>query len=288
MATTPYDLNTFIKLNYKGFSKAEAKVADYVLAHPCEILYMAITDLSDACGVGDTTVFRFCKAIGLNGYQEFKVLLAQALSNIGSKTKIVYSGEVQAADTMEGTCQSTLNDALYALNSTFELINYEMLEKAVSMIEKAARIHFFGNGASGNAAMDAKNKFIRIIPNVECVLDSHIQAISAAMMRSEDLAIIYSYGGSNKDALDIMRIVKENNVPIIVITRFAKSPSTKYADIVLLCGSNEGPLQGGSTSARISQIFWTDLLYNAYFRRNYEQSSYNKTLTTKAVSSKLL
>ena len=108
------------------------------------------------------------------------------------------------------------------------------------------------------------------------------------MMRPTDVAIIYSYGGSSKNILEVMRLAKENNVPTVAITRFLNSPITKYADIVLLCGSNEGPLQGGSTASRISQIFWTDILYNVVFQRNYEQCSINKTQTAKAVSSMLL
>ncbi|MEH7111653.1 hypothetical protein V7124_04625 [Neobacillus niacini] len=39
------------------------------------------------------------------------------------------------------------------------------------------------------------------------------------------------------------------------ITRFAKSPLTSYADITLLCGANEGPLQGGSLSAIVPVRF---------------------------------
>lgn len=288
MAANQYDLNTIIKLNYSEFTKAEIKVADYVLQHPNDILHLSITELADVCGVGDTTVFRLCKDIGLNGYQEFKVLLAQTLATTSNNTSALSSGTVQPTDSIEEICQKTLSSALYTLNCTYELINYEAVEKAVSMIEDANTIRFFGSGSSGIIAMDAKSKFIRIIPNVECAIDGHIQAISVALMSPKDLAIVYSYGGSNKDIIDVMRIAKERGASTIAITRFTKSPITIYADVVLLCGSNEGPLQGGSISARISQIFWTEILYNEYFRRNYETCIANKEITTKAISNKLL
>ena len=288
MQNTSLDMNTIIALHYNEFSKTEIKVADYVLAHSDAVLNMTITELATACEVSDTTVFRFCRVLELDGYQAFKVLLAQSLVSSSYKNRMFYSDEIQSANTVEAICRATYNDTVFDLNNTFELINYQNLEKAVCLIEKADRIHFFGSGASGDSAMDARNKFIRILPNVDCIIDSHIQLISASMMRPTDVAIIYSYGGSSKNILEVMRLAKENNVPTVAITRFLNSPITKYADIVLLCGSNEGPLQGGSTASRISQIFWTDILYNVVFQRNYEQCSINKTQTAKAVSSMLL
>ncbi len=50
-------------------TKAEKKVADYILENAQEVLFMSITDLAAACKVGETTVFRFCKSMKLQGYQ---------------------------------------------------------------------------------------------------------------------------------------------------------------------------------------------------------------------------
>ena len=47
-----------IQATYNQLTKAEKKVADYVLQNKKEVLYMSITDLADACEVGDTSVYR--------------------------------------------------------------------------------------------------------------------------------------------------------------------------------------------------------------------------------------
>ena len=65
-----------IQMMYPHLTKAEKKVADYVLSNPKESLYMSITDLAAACEVGETTVFRFCKSMKLKGYQEFRIQLS--------------------------------------------------------------------------------------------------------------------------------------------------------------------------------------------------------------------
>ena len=68
-----------IRGGYNQFTKAEKKVADYILSSPKKVLFMSITELAEACGVGDTSVFRFCKTMNCKGYQEFKMLLSLSL-----------------------------------------------------------------------------------------------------------------------------------------------------------------------------------------------------------------
>ena len=73
------DFITRIKSAYNQLTKAEKKVADYILANPKAVLFMSITDLAEACEVGDTSVFRFCKTMELKGYQEFKMMLSLSI-----------------------------------------------------------------------------------------------------------------------------------------------------------------------------------------------------------------
>ena len=46
------------------------------------------------------------------------------------------------------------------------------------------------------------------------------------------------------------RLVRQRRGRSVLITRFPKSPGGVYADVVLQCGSTEGPIQGGSVAAR--------------------------------------
>ena len=85
----------------------------------------------------------------------------------------------------------------------------------------------------------------------------------------EDVAVLFSYSGATKDTIHVAEVAKKAGAKIICVTRFVKSPLTSYADLVLLCGANEGPLQGGSTSAEISQLFLIDLMYSEYYRRYF-------------------
>ncbi len=272
---------------YTKFTKSEKKVADYVFEYPQKVLYTSITDLAELCEVGDTTVFRFCRALKLNGYQEFKMLLAQDMANKkGDNNALV--GALDPEDDVRTVCKKALATNISALNETFNVLDFDAITKAVDMISAAKRIYFFGVGSSGVMALEAKHKFMRILPNVEFVSDCHMQYMAASLLDSRDLAIIISYSGSTKDMIELHKIAKQNGCKSICITRFAKSTLTSNADVVLLTGSNEGPLDGGASSTSMVQLYILDVLYLQYFMKHYNQSRDNKARTTESISTKLL
>lgn len=282
------DIFARIQVSSKSFTKAEHIVADFVLQHAREIMYMSINDLADNCGVGDTTVFRFCKTLKLSGYQDFKMMLAQSISGNDGPSAMTLSDEIGINDSTDEVCRKLLNTDFAALNQTLDMLNVADIQQAIQMMKQAKLIHFFGMGASCVMALEAKNKFAGILPNVVSVQDSHMQTMASALLGSDDLAIAFSYSGSTKDTIQILKQAKQNHAKTICITRFAESPLTAYADIVLLCGANEGPFQGGSFSVKVAQLYLLDILYTEYFRKNYPICDYNKKLTTQSITTKLL
>lgn len=282
------DIFTRIQTSSKSFTKAEHKVADFILKSPKKILYMSITDLAENCGVGDTTVFRFCKTLNLSGYQDFKMLLAQSISGAESASALTLSDEIGMNDPTDEVCRKLLNTDVTALNQTLEMIKPQDIQKTVDMMKEARLIYFFGVGSSCVMALEAKIKFAGILPNVMFAEDSHMQTMASALLGKDDLAVAFSYSGSTKDTIDVLKRAKQNHAKTVCITRFSESPLTAYADVVLLCGANEGPFQGGSLSAKVAQLYLLDVLYTEFFRKNYAMCDYNKKLTAHSITNKLL
>lgn len=279
------DILTYIEAKRSSFTKAENKIADFVKGHVKEVMYMSITELADACEVGDTSVFRFCKTLDLKGYQEFKLILAQATS-VEEDSVPELTGEVHVNDSLEEVAKKVLTTNINALNETFTLLDMNKLSQAVDYMLLAKRILFVGVGNSSITAMEAKSKFMRIISNTDYVSDSHLQAVAATLLTSEDLVIAISYSGATKEVIETVKLAKKGGAKVISMTRFAKSPLANCSDITLLCGANEGPLQGGSLSAKLSQLYLLDLLYMEFFKRTFEKSKKNRDITAEAVIDK--
>ena len=281
-------LNLEIQLSYNQFTKTEKKIADFVLQNTNKVLFMSITELAEECGVAEASVHRFCRTMGVKGYQEFKMKLSLGASpekeTISEREVYRYANK---EDSQENSLDKILQGHINALRETRMLMRPEEIERAVQMMERAANIYFFGIGDSLLTAREARNKFLRICNKVSCVDDPHMQAMTASMAGPADVIFIISYSGATKDNIYVAKIAKKAGAKIIGITRFLKSPLTSYTDALLICGSNEGPLDGGSMGAKLSQLYIIDVLFQEYYRRNKEISIENNKKTSKAVVDKL-
>jgi len=275
-----------IHSKYNNLTNTEKKVADYVLENAGQVVYMSITDIADICGVGESSIFRFCKSLNFKGYQEFKIALAHSITAGNEIPQL--TDKILMDDTIDQVASKVLSTNISALNETFSLIDADKIERAINYFLEAERIMFFGVGSSLMTAMESNIKFMRITNKTACSIDSHLQMMQAALMTGRDVAVIISYSGSTVDTIEVAKKAKERGAVVISVTRFEKSPLTSYSDLTLLCGANEGPLQSGSLSAKISQLYLMDVLYVEYFKRTFEQSSENKEHTSASVLGKLM
>lgn len=268
-----------IQAAYNQLTKAEKKVADYVINNQQKVLYMSITDLADACQVGDTSVYRFCRTMNLQGYQEFKMRLSlsQGAAERGKTDK----------DTPQNMAETVMNLNVSAIRETYALLNMEEITSVLEIFERARKVYFFGIGDSLLTAQEACNKFLRITNKVTCVTDSHMQAMSASTSTPEDLFIIVSYSGATKDNILVAKLAKQAGAKVVCISHFRKSPLTAYSDVILLCGGDENPLEGGSMVGKMGQLYLMDLLYQEYYSRNYAECRVNNEKTSSAVLDKL-
>ena len=282
------DFLTRIKNTYNQFGAAEARVADRVLLDPQRVVFMSISELADSCKVSDSTVFRFCQKLGVGGYQEFKTLLS-----LGIREDKDTAGEGEAEKYNENAtpfmrrAAGILETDVEALRETCAAVREEDIKEVVGLLHEARRIAFFGAGVSLLSAMQAANRFTRITDKVSCVQDTHLQAIQAALLQPGDVAVIFSYSGASKDTVQTAQIAKKAGARLICISRFSKSPLSGYADMLLISGGNEGPLQGGSASAVMCQLFLADVLYEEYYRRYYEECRANHEKTSAVIADKL-
>lgn len=269
-----------IEASYNQFTKAEKKVADYVINNQEKVIFMSITDLADACQVGDTSVYRFCRTMNLQGYQEFKMKLS--LSHGATRVK-----EKRENKQTDDLAETIMNLNISAIRETFVLLNRGEFEKVLNLFEKAPRVYFYGTGDSLLTAQVACNKFMRITNKVTCITDSHMQAMSASIANKEDLFVLVSYSGATKDAIHVAKSAKKAGANVVCISHFQKSPLTAYSDAILLCGSDESPLDGGSMAGKMGQLYLIDLLCQEYYSRNYEECKANNEKTSAAVLNKL-
>jgi len=260
-----------IHASYYQLTAAEKKVADYVLAQREQIQFMSITQLADECGVADATISRFCRSLQMKGFNAFKLELAQYTA----PARVQQSSQ-QDADTLMGRSQEVGRLAHEAVEQTVQLLQPHQIEKAVSLIEKAQRIMCFGSGSSMILAHECANMFSTVTGKFFAVADTHTQISTVATMSMDDIIFLFSYSGATTGGIEMLELARSRGVKTILVTRFSKSPAAKLADVVLCCGSNEGPYQFGSVPAKIAQLVVIDFLFQEYCYRNREACEANR------------
>ena len=270
---------------YYKLTATERKAADYLMGHLSQAQFLSISELAEACGVAEATISRFCRRLGYGGYSAFKLALAKSLAPAPHPLGEA-RGEVGPEDSVLVMGEKLLHTNTSVMSQTLGLLNPETLGRAADLLCGARQVYCMGQGGSMILAMEAAHLFSTCWPHYHAVQGSHIQAITAALLGEEDVLLFFSYSGSTRDILDLMQVARERRCKIILVTRFPKSPGAALADVVLQCGSDEGPLQMGTVPARISQLFLVDILFNEVCRRNLPEAMQNRERTASALAAK--
>lgn len=275
-----------ISSQYFDLTNSEKKVADYVLGHRIDVQYMSISELAEECEVADATISRFCRRLGLPGYNAFKLELARA--SMAARTGLQRAPASPAGDGFSALCKQVLGENISALEQTFRLVDPDQLMRAVELIERSRRVVCMGQGGSMVLAQEAWTLFSMVSSKFVYVPDSHLQINTLAVMEADEAVLYFSYSGSTRDLQDALEVARARRVPMILVSRFPKSPGGQQADVVLQCGVNESPLQPGSVSARMAQLLILDLLFQQLCSRNQDQVDEYRARIAEAAAKKHL
>jgi len=257
---------------------SEQRVALCVLEHPRKVVQSTITDLARQCGVSESTVVRFCKSLGLDGYKEFRIAIAQEL---GAFVPELAAPELGTAREVRELANGVFSNNIRALEATLSSLDYEAVSRAIEALARARRVDFYGAGPSNVVAMDAYIKFMRIGLSAGFNSNAYLQAVSAAVLSDQDVAVGISYSGSTRDTVEALSIARNAGATTVAITNFRDMPICDAADIVICTKADESLFQGGAMASRTAQLAVVDLIFAGTVGRRSElfARQFDKTKT---------
>ena len=241
--------------NQQSLRKSEAKVATYVLAHANDVIKMRIVDLAAQSEVSEPTVIRFCRALGFDGFQSFKLQLSQQLG-LGS----VYTQfAVDDNDTVADLGNKVFDTTIGSLLTVRDELNPEVLEQAINTISNARRVEFYGFGASGSVAADAQHKFFRLQLSTAAYTDPHIQHMSAISLSTKDVVVAISQSGETQALLQSVNLAREAGATVIGVA--PQNTSISHQCSIPIYVNMEEDLQSFTpVSSRIAHLVVIDVL----------------------------
>lgn len=257
-----------IKQILNQMTESEKKIAEYVLNNASEVYKFSANQLAVITETSASSVVRFSRTLGFDGFQEFKIALAKDDSIATEKVEYEYD-YIDTNDSIKEVIVKTSNKNIQSIKDTVALIDENIIEKAVEAIKNAKKIYIFGVGESGVIGMDLQYKLIRIHKDVLMNLDSHTQILMAANLSEDDVAIGISYSGKTKEVYTALSKAKEKGAKCITITKFGENPIASLGDIKIQVPVVEKDLRVGAISSRMAQLTVVDILFIGVAKDNF-------------------
>lgn len=174
----------------------EKSIINYIINHPNEVIEMTMEDLARETYTSRSTISRFCKKNGYEGFNSLKMQLAIELNlflkdEMSSSTSLLFEKGDNASSIIDNiTSQDT-----YSIIETVRTNPVEHIEKLADKILNCRHVVFLGVQFSGIIAYDAHLRFSRLgIPckyfNTECDILTY-----SYFADPQDVVIIFSYSG---------------------------------------------------------------------------------------------
>lgn len=267
-----------------ALTKSGTIIADYLTRHAEEAQFLSISSLAKECNMAEATIYRFCKQLGFEGYNEMKIALAQA--NVTPTPFSSYS--LDSAINTPSLCDNVYASFMAAINSTISVLDSDAIDEAALLLQRATSVYCLGQGGSMVLANDIWIRFATISNKFRNCGDSHTQLIAASLMGAGDVILFVSYSGATHDMMQTLTVARKAGAKIILITHYPDAPGAALADVVLVCGGMETPLDCGSIPVKVAALFVAETLVMRYSLDNRELTKIAKDKTSLAMATKLL
>lgn len=211
-----------ITVLYDQLFDAEKKIAKYILNNPKEVVDMTVSELAQTSDVSIASVSRFCRKVGLKGFAQLKISLAQELVDTHKSGEV--SNEISVEDIPQ-SLQNILANKITELKQTVNQINTDEFKAILEGIRDASRVQVVAVGNTIPVAIDAAFKFNELgIPTTAgTIWETQLSYSFTFTLGKGDVLIAISNSGESDKVLEAVKIANKNGAMTLGITNSAHS-----------------------------------------------------------------
>ena len=258
-----------ITVLYDQLFDAEKKIAKFILNNPKKVVDMTVSELAEISAVSIASVSRFCRKVGLKGFAQLKISLAQELVDTHK------SGEVSndiSVDNIPQSLQNILANKITELKQTVNLINTDEFREILEGIRDASRVQVIAVGNTIPVAIDAAFKFNELgIPTTAGTI-WETQLSDSFTLGKGDVLIAISNSGESDKVLEAVKIANNNKTMTIGITNSPHSAIGEEVQYHITTATREKLFLdefcfsrvSASTVIEIIFLFLTEMIENSH------------------------
>ena len=262
------------KMENAHLTRTEEDIAQYIIEHQEVLEKLSTRAIAKATYTSSSAVIRLAHKLGFEGYNDLKKQYLEEQDYLNSHFQNIDANIPFSQDNNIMSVAGTIKEVMIeSANDTLSLIHHDSLQQAIKILHKSKHIYVFGFSAYVPLATVFQMKMSRIKKHV--VVQSFVgeEKYQADMLNQDDCAIIISYSGENSSLINVASLLKENNIPIIVITSIGENSLSSYAMCLLYMSTREKLFSKiANYTAEYSVTLILDILYSCYFRLNYQKN----------------
>lgn len=245
----------------------ESEIASYILNNKDAVTKLKIQELADILFISKSSIHRFVKKIGFNGFNDLKVSIAKENADLlENNSYINVNYPFQAKDNPRQIAFKLLELYEKAIKDTFEYVDLDQIKAVSQLIDSADVIDVYTHAHNSNIAENFQDKMLTIGRSVNCPSSFYNQRLTVLASDQKHVAIILSYSGKATFILPIVKKLYEKGVKVIQIGKAGSNYYSQYVTYHLSISDSENNRDRMSQfSSHIAMQYIMDVLYGCIY-----------------------
>jgi len=238
------DFYTQIGINASKLSPTEQNILNYVVKNMHVVKNMSIRDLAKETFVSTTTLFRFVKKLGFEGFGEF----IDAVRETEKESRKIHIPNIIHDDNYRDSYLKNVVEAV-------KVITDEKIEKFNKIMSRYPNIYIIAEGLSSEVARYFSRLLTILGYNVEVPREEYEFASLLRRIKKDDVLLILSYTGNNQSVVNRVEQIFAIATPTIIsFTRADNNIIQNMSDLNFYVFADEINYEGIDVTSRCGMI----------------------------------
>lgn len=217
-----------LRARYATLPTRLRQIADTILEKPDDIALGTVSSLAADAQVQPSTVIRFARTFGLNGFSEMQAIFRERIrsrsTSYGERLHALH-GEDGGPATSVAVLDGFYHAAIASLDALHHHLDRKKLEKAITRLVGAQRIYILGLRRS----MPVTRYLSYLLTKMEILhqvigLESGMEEEAMLSAGPRDAAIVISFAAYAPRTVELFKELERRCVPIVAVTDSPASP----------------------------------------------------------------
>ena len=257
-----------------NFTVSENEIAQYVMNHTDSIITSTISVVAKETGTSEASINRFCKKIGLKGFNSLKIALAQE--------SFYNKMNHQQPGTRTGNLLSSVSqDYQRILLNTTALLEDHVLGQVVESLKQAEMVYLFGLSEAAFVTQEFASRLSLVGIRAKSVTDYSDINIEASHIRKQDLAIFIVSTVLSRGLLPSITVCRDRRARLLAISSYDAPQLSGLVDYKIVTSDTITAQNSVSISNNLIFLYVIDVIYTMLLASD-------KTLRDKKLSSDVM